>query len=104
MQRGAVMSKMTKGPWDVYPGRSKGFCIGQMHVMSGNGKMVIGSEDEYGHIGPIKSEADANLIAAAPDLLSALTSVAEMNPVLPTGMIEAVHAAIKKAMGGAEDL
>ena len=39
------------------------------------------------------------LIAAAPELLSALESIVEMNPALPMGMIEAAHAAIAKARG-----
>jgi len=35
------------------------------------------------------------------ELLEALKNIAEMNPALPMGMIEAVHAAIAKAEGGA---
>lgn len=46
-----------------------------------------------------QAEANARLIAAAPDLLNALASIVEMSPELPMGMIEAAQAAVEKATG-----
>lgn len=44
-------------------------------------------------------EANARLIASAPDLLYTLESIVEMNPELPIGMIEFAQDAIAKATG-----
>ena len=41
-------------------------------MITSRNELIIHSIDEYGHYGPIKNSANANLIAAAPDLLSAL--------------------------------
>jgi len=58
--------KPTPGPWAKAETRTEGF------VITSRTDLVVHSVDEYGHYGPIKSSANADLIAAAPDLLEAL--------------------------------
>lgn len=60
------MSKHTPGPWLKAETRSEGF------VITSRSELIVHSIDEYGHYGPIKNSANANLIAAAPDLLASL--------------------------------
>lgn len=45
-------------------------------------------------------EADANLIAAAPELLQALQAIMDSNFVLPKEVVTLANAAIAKALGG----
>lgn len=99
-------SEHTPGPWAVgqHPAMTWGFIV--KPVLFGN-KAVALHECEGGHI-LLKSEADANLIAAAPDLLDALEyAVSKYGkgggpwnvPSDPGGWIECAHAAIAKAKG-----
>jgi hypothetical protein len=49
---------------------------------------------------PTTTTADANLIAAAPDLLVALRNMLAIYPYIPCGVTRAAEAAIAKAEGG----
>lgn len=48
-----------------------------------------------------RAEANARLIAAAPELLAILSAIIDLNPQLPMGYREEAEAAIAKATGGA---
>lgn len=63
------MIKHTAGPWLKAETRTEGF------VIISRNELIVHSVDEYGHYGPIKNSANANLIAAAPDLLEALEGI-----------------------------
>ncbi len=59
--------KHTLGPWVVDPAVRQGFT-----VYAPKEGFIVGTQDEEGRYGAIKSEANARLIAAAPDMLNAL--------------------------------
>lgn len=61
----------------------------------------MGCQDEYDHYGAVFKKEDANLIAAAPELLSALQSIVlNANPKLfSEGQLAQAKAAIDKATG-----
>lgn len=59
----------TKGPWRVSESRTSGFCIVREGASDG---AVVGCQDEYDHYGAVFKAEDAQLIAAAPELLEAL--------------------------------
>lgn len=59
--------KYTSGPWVVDPAVRQGFT-----VYAPKERFIVGTQDEEGRYGAIESEANARLIAAAPDLLEAL--------------------------------
>jgi len=89
------MSKHTPGPWEVKSpaNDSRAFDV---YAQGGHLKM------HHGHWG---GEADARLIAAAPELFQALQVLLEMPalkniPVLGTGPVDAARAAIAKVTGG----
>jgi hypothetical protein len=91
------MSKHTPGPWahENYQG--------VIHVFVDN---QGGTPSVCKLIGPDK-EANARLIAAAPDLLEALSDVVKFwDSIVPTDCVNDMHikarAAIAKATGGAE--
>jgi hypothetical protein len=101
--------KHTPGPWVVDPAVRQGFT-----VYAPKEGFIVGTQDEEGRYGAIESEANARLIAAAPDLLEALqqaTSALEWRwervancaaPVHETAIQEAYNqarAAIAKATG-----
>ena len=83
------MSKHTPGPWFTsQPNEGGGTLI----------KPIPGQVIAQCDLMP-EMEANAHLVAAAPELLYALESIVEMNPELPMGMIEAADDAIAKARG-----
>ena len=59
--------KHTPGPWVVDPAVRQGFT-----VYAPKEGFIVGTQDEEGRYGAIESEANARLIAAAPELLDAL--------------------------------
>lgn len=67
------MSKHTPGPWMHLPCSEDGFIIRASH------KCIVGAADEEDWYGPIWNEANARLIAAAPDLLEALKIIVGNN-------------------------
>lgn len=99
------MSKHTPGPWSKAETRTEGF------VITSRNELIVHSVDEYGHYGPIKNSANANLIAAAPDLLEAciqsrailITILAEITDKIArsviTARIEMLSATIARAKG-----
>lgn len=64
------MNKHTPGPWIADEAGRVGFT-----VFSPEAGYIIGCHDDEGRYGAIDSEANARLIAAAPDLLDALQSL-----------------------------
>ena len=94
--------KHTPGPWIAW----RNSCYWEISAKNANPKKFsfdIGNVcssapgDRDGGL----QEANARLIAAAPELLRALHHIVEMNPELPMGMIEAAEDAIAKARGEA---
>lgn len=89
-------AKFTKGPWRVDPDKN-----GYYDVIpeSGNGMAVVGCEG-------IDNEANARLIAAAPELLEALVKARQELANLPSSYgyqfthIADMDSAIAKATGG----
>lgn len=91
------MSKHTPGPWKVIPVKT-GYYIDSR---CGPVADTMDFDDEYGSI---ESEANARLIAAAPDLLEAaraLLDLAERHGWLHVA-VNAARAAIAKAEGEEE--
>lgn len=64
------MSKHTHGPWKAYPCHREGYTI--WAGTETDPICVIDSQDYEGRYGALMHEADAHLIAAAPELLEAL--------------------------------
>lgn len=63
--------KYTKGPWSaVYSKRYK-----QWNVFGASNKAVASADDLDGELSVEETEANANLIAAAPELLEALVMI-----------------------------
>ena len=86
------MSKHTPGPWAIRQ-EKEGWC------------RIYAPKDYYvgGEIAHYVSNANANLIAAAPELLEALQYLANVCPAIDAQGEEAhqrARAAIKKATGG----
>ena len=87
--------KHTQGPWVVDPAVRQGFT-----VYAPKEGFIVGTQDEEGRYGAIESEANARLIAAAPDLLALAERIAR----LPEhghylALIDEARAAIAKATG-----
>jgi hypothetical protein len=99
-------NKYTTGPWNVEKCRY-GFAV----YASKTGDVVVKTEDAEGRYGAIDNEADARLIAAAPELLAALkgmekwaSSIYDGYPPSTASIAaapyrEAARAAIAKATG-----
>lgn len=81
------MSKHTSGPWQ--------------HGTENEGYFIANGELRPDIAKAIQSEADANLIAAAPDLLEALAEYVNADPVDEelNGRKRMARAAINKAIG-----
>ena len=104
----------TKGPWffgirgDHYEPTEKpfnykgsGFCFNPS-IFAKDGTEIVGCDEYY----IFNSEADARLIAAAPDLLEALQYLIDMDVAYQRGpkveeAVQFARAAITKATGGA---
>ncbi len=86
------MSAHTPGPWIVSDPRKSQASGKDMYGI--DGPEVVDDWEDWGF-----TEADARLIAAAPELLAALENIVEMNPALSMGMIEPAQDAIAKATG-----
>lgn len=102
------MSSHTPGPWEVRHARESGsFTKDWREVWAGRHCVVSPSGFQRSYDGEAEtvygvriSDADANLIAAAPEMLAALKMVAEMAvewKALSPGDIREVMAVIKKA-------
>lgn len=89
--------KHTPGPWVVDPAVRQGFT-----VYAPKEGFIVGTQDEEGRYGAIESEANARLIAAAPDLLEALkelVAAADGVNAGPLTWLAKARAAIAKATG-----
>jgi hypothetical protein len=98
------MNKHTPGPWELEAGRT-------LRTRSGTFYLTYGTEPKTGKWSfdsPTELDANARLIAAAPDMLEALEDVLLMLQDMPTEryatgadkpMRERVHAIIRKARG-----
>jgi len=87
--------KHTPGPWVVDPAVRQGFT-----VYAPKEGFIVGTQDEEGRYGAVESEANARLIAAAPDLLALAERIAR----LPEHghylvLIDEARTAIAKATG-----
>ena len=86
--------KHTPGPWSADECRS-GFAV----YAYKSGEAVVQTEDDEGRYGTIANEANARLIAAAPELLDALRLVLAHDGALTGADWTAIRAAIAKAEG-----
>lgn len=93
------MSKHTPGPWTVESVRSGFYIMSQFDV-------IVATADPDGRYGTIGNEANARLIAAAPDLLAALKHIisncrvfCEDSMDIDDGAVYDARAAIAKAKG-----
>ena len=88
----------TKGPWEAHNGEVTTAQI------SGRSYRRIAAVQDYGMgAAPEVDEANARLIAAAPDLLAACQRVkrlAELGTITPIGALAAVDSAIEAATRG----
>ena len=92
------MSKHTPGPWEAHldeayfvTGPDRGRVAIMTHLKGAHGLGGRRSGDE--------SAANARLIAAAPDLLEALTDLLGWQTLAPDDVVAAARAAITKAEG-----
>lgn len=85
--------KHTPGPWSAEECRS-GFAV----YAYKSGDAVVRTEDDEGRYGTIANEANARLIAAAPELLEALIGVVKVAD-RATKEFDKARAAISKAIG-----
>jgi len=85
--------KHTPGPWSADECRS-GFAV----YAYKSGDVVVRTEDEEGRYGAIDNEANARLIAAAPELLEALIGVVKVAD-RATQEFDKARAAISRAIG-----
>ena len=98
------MSKHTPGPWKVVPSLNE-------IVNADHGLLRYDIRADYTLIGALyENEADARLIAAAPDLLEvaqaivdALTADPSLHGLLLSGISLRAQTAIAKATGGSND-
>lgn len=95
-------AKFTPGPWHV--GRGHGLVTG----MSGwKYYPVCWSKDDENVCDIVYNKADADLIAAAPEMYEALEKIADINPYMVTSevayeIIDIAGAALRKARGESE--
>jgi hypothetical protein len=90
------MNKHTPGPWRVVDSWNDHMVEGQ------NGEEIIWQDGPHGT--PTINEANARLIAAAPDLLAVLEELQESAAYwseydVPIGIVDRINAAIAKAKG-----
>ena len=105
-----MSAKHTPGPWYCLPEYSNG---GEVHSAAGiicDASIGRNEREEYQKAHRAESEANARLIAAAPELLEALVAcnellagfLSESQNGLHRAAIEMARAAIAKAQGGAK--
>lgn len=93
-------TKHTPGPWEVTDNTADGY--GQLVVGSMHGAVAICYTAEPGDPGmPSECEANARLIAAAPELLECLLDVLDADGDLYAMDFNRYRAAIVKATGAA---
>lgn len=93
------MSKHTSGEWKI------GFGATRLEIHEAGGKMIatVPRDDKYGR--PfLETAANAQLIAAAPDLLAVLKELEESADYwgeydVPLGIVDRIRSAISKADG-----
>jgi len=93
-----MMGKYTKGPWDIHP-KNPELYSGAVHMFSGSVYIgtVTNSDMQMGEI-----IANAQLIAAAPDLLNALKSIVDSGEIPyceSDPLVKQAILAIEKAIG-----
>lgn len=107
------MSKHTPGPWLYTPSdewRTNGGEFaqwGEFKISAGSGDVMAPNYYRVGSVSNVnnsdENEANARLIAAAPELLQALQAVSDAEAADEAGidyeLIGRVHAAIAKALG-----
>lgn len=94
------MSAHTPGPWSC--GEKGNGAVGSVYCDNSLGTrvaIVYGRGQEYTIFSRAEEEANARLIAAAPDLLNALTVLADACASMGIP-VDAARAAIAKATGG----
>ncbi len=89
------MSKHTPGPWTVFDAAKEDGISDFYGIDAPNGDAVV----LYDREGGIESEADARLIAAAPDLLEALQQLVACHDEPTCPGLDLARAAISKATG-----
>jgi hypothetical protein len=89
------MSKHTKGPWKTH-------LVDSTAIVTEDGKLIAKAEGDY-HLDHAAMEANARLIAAAPDLLEALELLQAgwSKNAITAGTWAIARAAIAKAKGEA---
>lgn len=101
-------AKHTPGPW--YTGEPFAAFEGgtlRFHISQADGAPYTPHYSDVAHLVAETvcgerleiQRANARLIAAAPELLSALQMIVQLNPAMPMGVIEDAEAAIAKATG-----
>lgn len=96
------MSAHTPGPWEVHPEENRRAFAENLVVADGVAVAIALNNEERG-AGWTKCEANARLIAAAPDLLESLRALVEVAseciPETAGHELEQARAAIAKAEG-----
>lgn len=91
-----TQTTFTPGPWHVEPRTTRGEFVATTHIVSGD-------ESHIAVVQPCAIEANARLIAAAPELLAALVNLLDEDdgPILAAGFrnpfVTQARAAIAKA-------
>jgi hypothetical protein len=93
--------KFTSGPWDAFIGLDRGFWIAAWDDQS---TVVVPTIDPAERVGAITNEADACLIAAAPELYEAVRDLLRCyGHMLPwkeeKDIVENAHRVLAKARG-----
>lgn len=97
-------AKHTQGPWNANWTRISGQAIG-FHIADskhGSLRTICEAYDKTGAMSANETEANARLIAAAPELLDVAQSILadDMLQYLPVEYINKVRSVIEKATGG----
>lgn len=87
------MKRITPGPWTYEPAEHE-----DSFAIKGTGSAVWRVADTYGYPMPGQSEANARLIAAAPDLLAACEAAMRIETLWCPRAVEAEHAEELKAL------
>ena len=92
------MSGHTPGPWFVYRGGSRGL----PHIRNVDGLYVMDAPPRNGKLhASVRQDADARLIAAAPELLTSLQALVALHDEFAPGLeLNIARRVIAKATGG----